>query len=106
METMIGKGNNGWKATTQIDLDAPYVIEISTHKSLGVLVTNATRYKLESGMKSYMMFGDFSKRIIVTKNRCTEKSVLAQHAAAIADVDAIKAECAAFYAARSEANRG
>lgn len=103
LKTTMGKGRDGWKAETTIELDAPYILRISTYKSSRGLVTNATRYKAERGMISFEMFGDFNQTVILSGARCTEKSVATQHAAALADVEGIKAKCAAYYAGKAAA---
>ena len=48
-------------------------------------------------------YGDFSKTIAKTKDRCTEKNVRAQHLAAEAMAEGIKAEAVAFYAQKNAA---
>ena len=104
LKTTMGKGRDGWKAETTIELEAPYIMRISTYKSSRGLVTNATRYKSDGkGMISFEMFGDFNQTITLTNARCTEKTVAAQHAAALADVEGIKAKCAAYYAGKAAA---
>lgn len=99
--TTITKGRDGWEARTIISLGAPHILEVRTSTTQRGLVTRATRYKAERGMMSYELFGDFSENVTVTKDRCTEKSVTTQHRAALADIESIKAKCAAFYAAKA-----
>ena len=101
LKTTISKGRDGWRAETSVDIDTPYSLDIRTYKSSRGLVTTATRMKNENGNLSFMMFGDFSKAIIQSKDRCTEKTVKAKHAAALADIEGIKAQCAAFYKAKA-----
>lgn len=102
MQATISKGREGWEAQTDVELDAPYVLEIRTYKSQRGLVSNVTRFKNENGGKSFIMFGDFTERLILSKDRCTEKTVIAQHTAAMSDIEGIKARCAAFYAAQRQ----
>jgi hypothetical protein len=46
--------------------------------------------------------GDYSKRVLVTATRCTEKAVREQHTQALGQADALLAEAHAFYAAQEE----
>lgn len=109
LKTAIRKGCDGWKAETNVALEAPYILRISTYKSSRGLVTNAQRFKVERGMISFEMFGDFNQQLLLTSSRCTEKSVTAQHNSAItADaICALKSRCTAFYAEKDakEASR-
>lgn len=100
MNTVTHKSAHyGWKSETAVVVDDTHEIRIVTMKrSNGFLVTNATRMKVENDMVSYMMFSDFSKNYKLTDVRCTEKNVIAQHNAVLADIEIIKADCAAFYA--------
>ena len=100
MQATISKGREGWEAETEIALDAPFVLEIRTYKSQRGLVSNVTRFKKENGGKSFIMFGDFVENLILSKDRCTEKTVIAQHTAAMSDLEGIKSRCAAFYDAK------
>ena len=93
----ISKGREGWEAKTSIALDEPFILEINTYKSARGLVTTANRLKIEGNTMSFEMFGDFIETIIKSNKRCTEKTVKAQHVTALADVEGIKAKCAAFY---------
>lgn len=101
LKTNLYKGREGWTAETSVELDAPYSLEIRTFKSNRGLVTTANRMKNENGGQSFIMFSDFTKTVSLTQDRCTEKTVKAQHAAALAKINSIKAECAAFYVAKA-----
>jgi len=101
MKATIRKGREGWEARTTIELDAPHILEISTYKSSRGLVTTATRMEKTDGGSSFIMFEDFHSALIQSKERCTEKTITAQHTAALADIEGIKAKCAAWYAAKA-----
>jgi len=106
MQTRLYKGRDGWKAETTIDLEAPYTLKIGTSKrSGGGISTIATRVKIERDEStgytgySFVVYQDFSKTVQADRAaRCTEKTVTTMHAAALAQLDQIKADCAAHYA--------
>ena len=82
-----------------------YLLLIGTGKGLRRgLRTYAMVQKDEgSGCRSYVMFGDFRKTVSEDPAvRATEKAVAAQHSRALQQLDALMAEAAAFYAAKSE----
>ena len=98
------KSHYGWKAESAIPLEGRYEIRIITLKRFGgKLVTTANRVEVaEDGHShSYVMFGDFNESVISeSPARVTEKTVNDQHGRALEQIDAIKARCAAFYAAK------
>lgn len=104
MTTNLYKGRSGWYAETDYVLnpDTPrgaQVLRIYTGKSSnGVLYTSASVHFVRDGMVTFVVFGDFRKTIQTERERCTEKTVRAQHQRALDVVDAIKAEALAFYA--------
>lgn len=105
--TQLRKGRDGWQAEDTIMLDDVHALKITTSKrSSGGLSTIATRVKMGSisdGFSgfSFIMFSDFSKMIMQDRAaRCTEKTITTMHAAAMATLDTIKADCAEFYAAK------
>lgn len=103
MQTTITKGNTGWKAKTCLDMTGDQVLVIDTLKNLsGALVTRATLNKHEGDFLTFVMFQDFTKRLESSAVRVTEKAVREQHARNLARLDEIKAEVAAFYAAKGE----
>lgn len=101
--TQIYKSHYGWQAQTTIDLDAGRVLDFVTLKhSNGALVTTATCGKSDGSFFSFVMFQDFSERVITeTPARVTEKVVADQHRRALLQLDATKARCAAHYATKS-----
>jgi len=99
MQTVTRKDYYGsWTSKSQMDLPNSWVLQISTSKtSNGLLVTTATVHKLEGNSMTFRMFQDYSKRIVSEKIRCTEKNVIAQHTAALAQLDQILLEVNAKY---------
>ena len=108
MQTRLYKGRDGWKAETTVLLDEPYALRFHTGKGSRGLRTSATRVKIEPALAgsaftgiSFMMFQDFSATVAENRAaRCTEKSVSLLHQEALAQLDQIKADCAAHYAAK------
>jgi len=101
MNITVTKRARGWHANTRVELAEPHVLEISTFKNDRGLVSVAQRFKVDRGMKSFELFGDFNVTLMVSDNRCTEKSVRTQHSQALTRMDAILEECAAFYAKKA-----
>lgn len=101
--THIHKSHYGWRAQTHIDLGAGRILDVVTLKrSNGALITTAQCGKTDGNFFSFVMFQDFSERVITeTPARVTEKVVTDQHRRALLQLDAIKARCAAHYAKQS-----
>lgn len=98
-KTRIFKGRDGWEARTEIGLGAyNRVLVITTHKTTGGVVTQATVNKLTDGMLVWEMFGDFSKRQVYKGVRCTEKTIRDLHEQALGVSDITMSEAAAHYA--------
>lgn len=96
--TQTSKTHYGWQSESTVDIGNGRALQILTMKRhSGAIVTSATCVKPERGGYSFMMGSDFNKSYKSTKNRCTEKNVVEQHNAVVADVDQIKADCEAFY---------
>ena len=108
--TRIYKGRDGWRAEDRITLgpakgsmgrDGERVLHIDTHKSSRGLVTHASvMVHTPDGGMSCVLFGDFSERITVANQRCTERSVREQHAGVMVHAAGIVARAKAFYAAK------
>lgn len=105
--TTITKGKNGWEAETVLSFDEAKhrKLTIETHKngSDGTLITRASVSEHRDGMMRHAFglgsgTGDYSKRVVVTRERCTEKNVRTQHTAALHQVVDITAEAHAHYA--------
>lgn len=96
----IGKGRDGWEAKSTIGLGSHNrVLIITTHKSDGGVVTQATvNTDQGGGILMWEMFGDYSKRTMHKGVRCTEKTVRELHAQALAVSDLTMSEAAAHYA--------
>ncbi len=93
---------NEWGADQYVALMDGYSLRLATHKTFsGSLVTSATAGKLVKDdfgtMFTFAVCTDYSATIAANKVRVTEKAINAQHAAAIANVDEIKAAALAFY---------
>ena len=99
MTTVYKDARNNWAAEDEISLPNGQQLRISTHKVYsGNLVTTATVGRLEDGFFSYVMFQDFSKRVITQKPaKCTGRIVEGQHATALADIETLKQEITDFY---------
>lgn len=98
--THVYKGNDGFRAKTDISLPNRGVLTLSTYKSSsGGLVSNATRQEdTGNGFLSYMMYSDFSERQEWDRlARCTEKNVKAQHDKHLANIKEILLKVSAFY---------
>lgn len=96
----IGKGRDGWDARSTLGMGLHNrVLVITTHKTQGGMVTQATvNTDNGNGFLVWEMFGDFSKRTVHKGVRCTEKTVRELHAQALAVSDITMSEAAAFYA--------
>lgn len=99
MNTVTLKDYYGsWISKSQIDLPDNWALQIHTGKvSTGMLVTSATVHKVEGNSMKHRVYQDYSKRIVSEKIRCTEKNVVAQHAAALAKLDQVMLEVNAQY---------
>lgn len=102
--SIVKQGYHGWEATTQIDLQDGYALRILTMKRHGgMLVTTASRVKLEEGGGfSHFPMDDFSQVIISRKVRVTSGAVQLQHDNALEQVSEIKARMVAFYASKEK----
>ena len=100
----------GWKAQTDYELGVGVTLEIVTRKTYsGDLESTAKVWKVKpNGIKSHGFgigddsYGDFSKTVIKSKDRCTEKNVRVQHGTAEAQAELLKAEALAFYARKAK----
>lgn len=101
--TSIYKSHYGWRAQTTIDLGAGRVLDFVTLKrSNGALVTTAQCGRSDGNFFSFVVFQDFSERVITeAPARVTEKVVADQHRRALLQLDSIKERCANYYAAKS-----
>ena len=102
MTTNICKGAYGWQAETHIPLEGGRHLSITTSKAGGNLRARAQAYRIENGFRTFLIFSDFSKSVAQSDTRCTEKTVASLHRQALARLDEIKADVAAFYAAKGE----
>lgn len=101
--THIAKSHYGWRAETTVELGGNRILNFVTMKrSNGALVTTANCGRSDGNFFSFVIFQDFSERVITeTPARVTEKVVTDQHLRALRQLDAIKARCAAYYATKS-----
>ena len=101
MNAQISKGRNGWEAKTTIDMGAyDRVLIVSTHKTAGGMVTNATVNTKDGDFLVWNMFGDFNKRTSYKGARCTEKTVRELHQMALDGIEQTLAAAAAHYEAK------
>jgi hypothetical protein len=94
------RGN--WKAEDSITLPDNQILKVSTHKvSNGSLVTSAMVGRQEGMFFSHMMWDDFNRSLIISRPaKCTSKAVETQHGAAMKDIEQVKKDVTAFYAAK------
>ncbi|MBC7603274.1 MAG: hypothetical protein H7255_11535 [Ramlibacter sp.] len=96
--TKFSKGIGGFKAEDMIDIGGGRAVKMLTSKfSSGKLQTVAHGVQPTEQGFVWLPFSDFSERIESSALRCTEKNVMAQHAAAMAKIEEIKARAIAFY---------
>jgi hypothetical protein len=95
----ISKGRDGWQAQDYIPLEGARQLRVMTHKtSRGGIQSDATGVTVKDGYETWEMFGDFREQIASNPTgRATEKSIAAQHAAALANIDFVVARAKAFY---------
>jgi hypothetical protein len=110
-ETRLRKTKSGWKAETDFPLDDDHacdegmsrILQLRTYKhDRGGIITYAGAAQVGGGFTRTAIFQDFHKVVAHSPARATEKAVSEQHAAAVANVEAILAEAVAYEAARRE----
>lgn len=104
-QATMRKGREGWEAETEIPLIGRRVLKVHTRKTSRGLRCSASAVELSADGLSYtwVMFGDFGEKLADNPTaRCTEKTVKEMHAAALVDIEAVKARALAFYAAKAE----
>lgn len=102
MTTVYKDMRGNWQAKDTVPLECGRLLKISTHKvSSGQLVTSAQVGKQDGVFFCYMMYQDFSERLLYSAPaRVTSKVVEAQHAEAMAMVPSLIKSVADFYAAK------
>jgi hypothetical protein len=105
MKTKISRDLRGaWQGQSFVPLENNRAVRLSTLKThSGAIVSSATVVTMETMGFVYQPFSDYHKRLIVSNVRATEKAVMDQHEKALAMLDEIKAEIAAFYAKKDAA---
>ena len=98
-------GDKSWTATTTEEFalnGRTAQLSVWTSKDdRGRLTTSASvGFVTDRNTVTTAIFSDFYRRIEATTARCTEKAVSEQQARAVAGWDALKADVAAFYAAK------
>ncbi len=103
--TIVQKSIRGsWEAVDELEIGSDRVLKVSTHKvSSGDIVTTATVLKRDNGFLSHMMFRDYSKRLLVSAVRCTEKNVTAHHATALMQLGTVRQAIDLHYAKEIDA---
>lgn len=102
-QATMRKGREGWEAESEIPLIGRRVLKVHTRKTSRGLRCSASAVELSADGRSYtwVMFGDFGEKLADNPTaRCTEKTVKEMHAAALVDIEAVKARALAFYAAK------
>lgn len=102
VQTKISRGREGYEARSEVDLASfglpGQTLQIGTHKvSSGFLVTTVAVVKIERGMVSFMMYGDYRVTAKRAKVRVTEKAVAAQHAEVLAVLPQYLNDAVNFY---------
>ncbi len=104
MKAVAMKGRDGWQAENRIPLEGDTInvgdrfVKLLTYKGDRGLVTRATVCtKTEFGY-THELFGDYSKRVMQSNTRATEKAVTVQHQAALNDLEFILADARSHYA--------
>lgn len=105
METNV-VNQDGWKATTTVELGRDHVLEIRTKRALPPspnIVTTCMVYKREEScqigifFKKYTPYEDFSRLLKSTKARATEGNIRGQHMAVIGGIDELIGMAHAHY---------
>jgi len=98
-KSTITKGRDGWEAKAMVELDGKRWISVSTYKDHRGIVTSLQGVKVaaDSGI-SFILYGDFNKRISASGVRCTEKTITTHHNAVMSDIESFRALALAFYA--------
>ncbi|RMX08213.1 hypothetical protein D8I35_03625 [Corticibacter populi] len=76
-------------------------LHIRTAKHGPELVTTARVVTVDGAFVTFEVYGDFSKNLVRTLDRCTEKNVRAQHERVLARLDDLVRKVQAFYAAKN-----
>lgn len=111
LETKVEKSDRGWRASSYADIGPAEVhgdkgtrkLLIETYKTDRGLVTRAS-VSLHTAHSRIHVFalgakgGDFSKLVMQSPTRATEKAVRHQHTSALEQAGALYAEALAFYA--------
>ena len=99
MTTQSKDCRGNWRAEDMIPLEGGRTVEIVTHKVYsGALLTTAQAGVDDGSMFTYTMYEDYRKDMIAKYYpRITAKIVAEQHAAALKQLETIKAAIAAHY---------
>jgi hypothetical protein len=102
MDTKVSQGSCGWRAETRLQLNDKQALKVDTYKdSRGVVTTATVIEPTDGGGFHWKPMTDFHERMREGAGlRCTEKTVRSEHAAALTDIEPVKARAVAFYAAQ------
>lgn len=104
MNTIIAKGRDGFEGRTDIELGGGRMLLIRTNKARnGALASTAQVCKKDGSFIRFDLVGDFSKTLIQTAKRCTERAVVMQHTLAEDHAAKLRPEIERFYAAKKPA---
>ena len=92
------------------ELDGAQVVaqlELRTYKSSRGIISAAHVQFAKDGYVTHELFGDFSKTLGCFPDRATQKNLAARHAETFTpwQIEILKGQIVAFYAAKSEKNR-
>lgn len=93
----VSKGHRGWEAVTDIPLNEALVLEIHTGKFFYGGVRSQASVMLKGGGISGGYLSDYTKAIIKTDARCTQKAVTETHKQALGLVDKIRDDAIDYY---------
>lgn len=111
MQTRVTKNVDGWKASTELDLEDRKVLSIRTYRSSrGALCTYASvSVRDEHGWMTHAIGfggsgGDFSREYATTRPaRVTERVARDQHEQVLKDIETIKREALLHYERQAKA---
>lgn len=98
METRISKGQDGYKAVTDIKVEGtPFTLRISTRKINKHLATTASCHVCNGNSETHRVYQDYYARLLTDAVRVTEKAVTTQHNEALGQIDRILGMVQEYY---------
>ena len=98
MNTQVTKGREGWEAETVVSINETQALRIRTGKGSRGVPTSATVVQPTLTGFIWSPFDDYSEELRKGVGlRCTDKTVRAEHEAALADIEGLKSRALAHY---------